>query len=217
MATAPITDLIVPAHAVTGPAEIPAGTGTQVLASPVLIAVSISCRTDRHTVPGETEPVRIGTGTVAGSAVLGIFEYPYTITVAECSTVRAGDLRTDSIRAPFIGSTGMPANPAVERVLIEIGNRPVAMRETVAINASLPGATEFPAFPAVLCVVTGPDTGTVTEFHTGFKGTCTDTVGTDLVGGTAGVTSPAVCRIVPGLDAHAVAERRIPTAGTLAV
>lgn len=150
MATAPITDLIVPAHAVTGPAEIPAGTGTQVLASPVLIAVSISCRTNRHTVPGETELVRIGTGTVAGTAVLGIFENPYTITVAECSTVRAGDLRTVSVRAPFIGSTGMPAHPAVERVLIEIGNRPVAMRETIAINASLPGATALPAFPAVL-------------------------------------------------------------------
>jgi len=154
---------------------------------------------------------------VAGTAVLGIFENPYTITVAECSTVRAGDLRTDSVRAPFIGSTGMPAHPAVERVLIEIGNRPVAMRETIAINASLPGATALPAFPAVLCVVTGPDTGTVTEFHAGFKGTCTDTVGTDLVGGTADVTSPTVCRIVPGLDAHAVAERRIPPAGTLAV
>ena len=75
----------------------------------------------------------------------------------------------------------MPATPAVQRILINIGYRPITMGDAVTVNASLPGATMSSALPAVLCIVTCPDTCPVTEFHPGFKGTCTDTVGTDLI------------------------------------
>ena len=73
LAPAGVTDRVPPAHAVTGPAVVPAGTSTQVFAITILIAVSPSRWTCRHALAGKTEVVGISTGTVAGPTVLGAF------------------------------------------------------------------------------------------------------------------------------------------------
>jgi len=73
LAPACVTDLVPPAHTVTGPAEVPAGTNIQVFTVPILITVSPSRRTGRHALAGKTKTVGIVTGTVACTAVLGIF------------------------------------------------------------------------------------------------------------------------------------------------
>ena len=73
MAPATIADLVPPAHGIAGPAIVPAGTGIQVFAVPILITVRPSWRTGRHALAGKTDPVRVCTRSVAGPAVLGIF------------------------------------------------------------------------------------------------------------------------------------------------
>jgi hypothetical protein len=103
--------------------------------------------------------------------MLRILSDIHTSSVTESVIVWAGDFYTGPIITLFVCSTGMPAFATVERVLIEIGDRPAAMGKAVSFNASLSCAADLPAVPAVAGVVPGTDTCPVTVFHTCFQGT----------------------------------------------
>jgi hypothetical protein len=111
--------------------------------------------------------------------VLGAFQNIHASPVAVQVAVGTGYLGTESLRTHFIGSTRMPATATVERIIINIGNRPVAMGDAVAVDTSLPGTTVFPAITAVLRISACLDTCPVTFFHAG--GTPADIIGTDLI------------------------------------